>query len=151
MQQDKSKTLLVNILTAVVVVGVAGAAYFVFTKTDATVVGTGAPISSVAAVAEETTLIGSQIDYTVRELRDLERAVASSTVIFGLSSFRNLQDFSVAIPSENLGRVNPFVPTPWKIKLNAIKTAAPPRASVTTTTTVTTQTTTPAANFSSGI
>lgn len=122
MEQDKTKNLLINILTAAVVVGVAVAGYFVFMKTDTTsITGVAAPATSVAVVAEETTAIGNEIDSTVRNLGDLERAVASSKVIFDLPAFKNLEDFSVEIPGDTVGRVNPFVPTVWKIKMKALE------------------------------
>lgn len=124
MQQEKIKTLLVNILTAVVVVGVVVTGYFVFTKTDAvSTVGSSAPVTAVAVVAQETAAIGNEIDNTVRDLGGLERAVASSVVIFDLPAFKNLENFSVTVSPENLGRANPFTPTTWKIKLNALETS----------------------------
>jgi hypothetical protein len=118
MQQEQIKALIVNILTAGVVVGVLVAAYFVFIKKDIPVVGSViSSVTSVAQIAEETALIGSQIDTTVSDLGDLASAVESSNVIFELPSFKNLRDFSVAIPEEYVGRDNPFVPTIWKINM----------------------------------
>ena len=116
MQHKQTKTLLVNTITAAVVVGVFVAGYFVFVKEDTD------PTTKeivVARIAEETTSIGAEIDYTVRILEDLDIAVASSRIIFDLPAFRNLQNFTVEIPAEAIGRVNPFVPTDWKLKMKA--------------------------------
>lgn len=121
MQQEQIKTLLVNVLTAAVVGGVLAVGYFVFIKKDTAVTSTGASAPSVATIAEETTFIGAEIDSSVQDLKGLERAVASSTVIFDLPAFKNLQDFSVAIPAEAIGRPNPFIPAAWKLKLKTLE------------------------------
>ena len=141
MQQDKIKSLLVNILTAGVIVGVVVVGYIVFTKSDVVpTVGSSAPSTSVAFVAQETAAIGTEIDTTVRDLGELESAVASAAVIFDLPAFKNLEDFSVTVSPENIGRTNPFIPTAWKIKMNAIEAAISGRsASSNTTSAVATQ------------
>lgn len=126
MQQEQIKTLLVNIMTGVVIVGLLYAGYSVFTKggeSTATTTTTTTDLS-VAKIAEETAFVGVEIDRTVANLKDLDRAVASSKVIFDLPAFQNLQDFSVAIPEEPLGRTNPFVPTEWKLKMKALEEPA---------------------------
>lgn len=125
MQQEKIKNLLVNVITGAVVVGLIYAAYFVFTKSSSGPADTTvAPELSVAKIAEETAIVGVEIDRTVSSLKDLKRTVANSKVIFDLPAFQNLQDFSVAIPEEPLGRPNPFVPTEWKLKMKALEEAA---------------------------
>lgn len=131
MTPEKIKALIVNILTVVVVLGVVVAAFFIFTKKDIPVVGdTAASVATVAKIAEETALIGTEIDYTVRDLGNLARAVESSNALFDLPAFKNLQDFTVPIFSQAIGRANPFLPTDWKLKFSALegsagKTAAP--------------------------
>ena len=120
MKPEQTKTLIVNILTAAVVIGVIVAAYFVFIKKDVPVISTvTSSVSSVAQIAEETALMGSQIDTTVSDLNELAKAVESSNIIFELPAFKNLRDFSVAIPGESVGRDNPFVPTVWKINMTS--------------------------------
>lgn len=123
MQQEQIKSLLVNIMTAVVVIGVLVAGYFVFIKKDTAITSSVTSITSVARIAEETASIGAEIDYTVKDLKDLTRAVASSTVIFDLPEFQKLQDFSVTVPAETVGRDNPFIPTAWKLKMKALEEA----------------------------
>lgn len=118
MQQEQIKTLLVNILTGGIILGVFVAGYFVFIKKDTAVTSS---VTSVARIAEKTASIGTEIDYTVRDLKDLARAVASSTVIFDLPEFQNLENFSIDIPAETVGRDNPFVPTVWKLKMRALE------------------------------
>lgn len=120
MQQEQIKTLLVNILTFAIVIGVLVAGYIVFTKKDTSTTGS---VTSVAKIAEETASIGAEIDSTVKDLRDLSRAVASSTIIFDLPEFQNLENFSVTIQPEPIGRMNPFVPTVWKLKMKASEEA----------------------------
>lgn len=134
MQQEQIKTLLVNILTGAIIVGVFVVGYFVFIKKDTTITDSVAEVSSVARIAEETASIGTEIDYTVSDLKDLKSAVASSKVIFDLPAFRNLQNFSVTIPEEPVGRTNPFVPTVWKLKMKASEEAVKKSASTVATT-----------------
>lgn len=122
MKQEQTKAVVVNILTAVVLMGVLVAGYFVFMKKEIPVVDSVAStVAEVAKIAEETALIGTEIDFTVRDLGELASAVASSNVIFDLPAFKNLRDFSVSIPTETVGRTNPFTPTEWKLKLKAIE------------------------------
>ncbi|MFZ2303780.1 MAG: hypothetical protein WAV98_03275 [Minisyncoccia bacterium] len=121
MQQEQIKTLLVNIFTGIVVTGVIVVGYFVFVKKNTVVIEN---IASVAVIAEETASIGVEIDATVRDLKDLSRAVASSKVIFDLPAFKNLQNFSIAVPTEAIGRTNPFVPTIWKLKMKTTEEVA---------------------------
>ncbi|MFA5996933.1 MAG: hypothetical protein WC791_00415 [Candidatus Paceibacterota bacterium] len=120
MKSEQTKTLIVNILTACVVIGVIVAAYSVFVKNEIPVVSSiSSSASSVAQIAEETALMGAQIDTTVGNLNDLAKAVANSNVVFELPAFKNLRDFSVVIPEESVGRANPFVPTVWKINMTS--------------------------------
>lgn len=107
-------------MTVAVVAGFLYAGYTVFLKSNEPS-STAVPELSVAKIAEETAVVGVEIDRTVRNLKDLEHAVASSKLIFDLPAFQNLQDFSVAIPEESLGRTNPFVPTAWKLKMKALE------------------------------
>ncbi|MBI5077831.1 MAG: hypothetical protein HZB11_00475 [Candidatus Yonathbacteria bacterium] len=121
MKNEQIKSLLINILTVAVPVGVLIVGYFIFVKKDTATVSS---VASIAKIAEETVSIGTQIDYTVKDLGDLERAVADSKIIFDLPAFKNLQDFTVAVPIEAVGRSNPFIPTAWKLKMRAIEETA---------------------------
>lgn len=114
MQKEQIKALIVNIFTGVVVVGVFVAGYFVFFKKDSEIV---TPTISVARVAEQTAFISVEIDATVNDLRELSNAVAKSKVFFDLPAFSNLENFSVTVPKEEIGRENPFLPTAWKLKM----------------------------------
>lgn len=136
MQQEKLKTLLVNILTGSIVVGLVVVAYFVFLKKDvSTLSSVPASVADTARIAEETALIGTEIDYTMRDLSDLSRAVSSSNAIFTLPAFKNLQDFTITVYPEAVGRTNPFLPTAWKIKMkeleSSFKKSAPASSSAT--------------------
>lgn len=118
MQQTQIKTLMVNIMTAAVLVGVVVVGYFVFVKNEVPVVTSTV---STAKVAQETASIGKEIESTIRSLKKLNGAVENSKVILELPSFNNLQDYSVMIPSEPISRENPFIPTAWKIKMKVLE------------------------------
>lgn len=167
MEREQTKNILVNILTVAIALGVLIAGYIVFIKKDSAGTSSTPSAPSVAKIAEETAFIGTEIDYTLRDLGDLERAVASSSIIFDLPAFKNLQDFTITVPSEAIGRPNPFIVPDWKIKMRALEEASAKSAgstsgsTVVTTTTTTTSTSTPGTqsqasagllgNFSTGI
>jgi hypothetical protein len=117
MQQEQIKTLLVNILTGSVIVGVLFVGYIVFLKNKEPVIST---VTTVAKIAEETALIGNEIDSTVRDLGELSKSISNSVVILELPAFKNLRDFTAQIPYESIGRENPFVLTAWKEQTNAL-------------------------------
>lgn len=123
MQNEQTKSLLVNIITGVVVIGVLTAGYFVFTGQSQVPAVTSA-ITSVGQVASETASIGNEIESTVRDLEDLQNAVASSAILFSTPAFQNLQDFTAAVPFESIGRTNPFLVTNWKQKMIALEKTA---------------------------
>jgi hypothetical protein len=115
MREDKTKTLVVNIATVVVVLGVIVSGYLVFSKKD-----TSTPAGTVLSVE---TAAGSDISQTVNDLTSLKKAVADSVAIFNMPEFVRLKNFSVAVPSENIGRPNPFVAPAWKVKLQVLQDA----------------------------
>lgn len=122
MDQTQIKTILVNILTGGIITGVIIAGYYVLVKKNIPKLD-GA--TTVAQIADETALIGNEIDATKKDLKDLDRAVESSTIIFKLPEFMNLENFTAPVPTEEVGRKNPFVLTVWKLKIKAIIDAAP--------------------------
>lgn len=126
MQQEQIKALIVNIFTGAVVVGVFVAGYFVFVKKDTEIVTS---VVSVARIAEQTASVGVEIDATKRDLKELSDAIAKSKVFFELPEFSNLENFTVSVPKEEIGRENPFLPTTWKIKMKALEAAAGKSAS----------------------
>ncbi len=116
MQKEQIKTLVVNITTGAVIVGVIIVGYFAFTKKDTIVISSDA---SVASVAEKTAFIGVEIESSIFDLKELSGAIARSKIFFDLPEFKNLENFSVVVPSQTVGRDNPFVPAEWKVKMNA--------------------------------
>lgn len=122
MKQEQIKTLLINIITGVIVVAVLVVGYFVFTKDKSAVLGV-VPSMSTETVAETTALIGTKIEGTVLGLKKLHVAVEEAATVFDMMAFKNLTDFSVGIPNQKIGRENPFVPTEWKFRMNALKDA----------------------------
>lgn len=121
MHQEQIKALVVNIFTGAIIVGVFVAGYLVFfKKNDETVTS----VASVARIAEQTASIGVEIDATLKDLKELSDAVSRSKVFFDMPSFRNLENFTVAVPKEEIGRDNPFLPTVWKLKMKSLEEAA---------------------------
>lgn len=114
MKEDQSKSPVMNIVTGIVVVGLLVAGYFILFKKDTATISP----TSVALVAQKTSSLGVDIDSTIQSLKNLSRAVENATIIFDLPAFRNLQDFSVPVTTDGIGRINPFTPADWKIKLN---------------------------------
>lgn len=132
MQQEQIKKIIINGLAILVIVGVVVTGYRSFTRGNTGSITPSDP-SAVGQVAEETRLIGAEIDRTVSELRGLGSALESSVAIFDLPAFTNLQDFSASISEEPVGRDNPFVPTLWKARMKALegleqKSSASPRS-----------------------
>ena len=104
-----------NIGTGIVILGIIFAGYWFFIKKQG---GAISDAGTVAKVAEQTIVEGTNLARTIKELNDLNKAVLSSIGIFNTQAFRDLQDFSIQVPEEPVGRNNPFVPTIWKAKLN---------------------------------
>ncbi|TAN35719.1 hypothetical protein EPN27_03230 [Patescibacteria group bacterium] len=120
MQQEQIKKIIINGLAVLVIVGVVVTGYMSFTGGNTNDIATY-DASVVGQVAEETRLIGDEIDRTVSELRGLDSALESSVAIFDLPAFMNLEDFSISIFEEPVGRDNPFIPTLWKEQMKVIE------------------------------
>ena len=118
MKKDQINKILINIVTVGLGLGVIVFGYFSFISKDSVVKDS---VAVVADIAVQTTSIGADIDNTVRVLNDLSRAVALSTAIFELPTFKSLQNFTVPVSAEPVGRLNPFVPTEWKLKMRALE------------------------------
>lgn len=108
MQSPQNKKFIVNIVLVIILASIAGAGYWIFnTYYSTNNERVDAPTTGVEALE-----IGIEIARTLRELEDLERAVASSKSIFDMPSFKSLEDLSVAIsPEPIVVRENPFVST----------------------------------------
>lgn len=125
MQTEQTKTLVINVVTGLIVVGVLYAGYRAFFAQPASDSGTTTATAPVSIdVTTETVIIGAQISNTLRELENLKKSVADSTAFFTLNAFKNLSDSSVEVPSEIVGRSNPFEQTVWKMRLRALEDAA---------------------------
>lgn len=118
MDTQRAKTLVINIITGVVIVAVLATAYLMFFKKDSTEV---ANITEAVETAEETIIIGMQVSRTLRELDELGKAVSESVQIFKTRAFRELENFSTEVPKGEVGRDNPFEPTTWKERMNALE------------------------------
>lgn len=113
MKNEQKKSLIINIAIGAFVVAVVVGGYFVFIKQDQAS-SSISNVTSVTNTASKTLLIGADIEATIRDLDNLKRAVESATMTFSSASFQNLQDFSVTIPVQAVGRTNPFLITSWK-------------------------------------
>ena len=120
MREDKTKTFVVNIVTVLVVLGVIVSGYLVFNKKEISV-----PLGNAPSVenAEAIVATGSEISRTVSELTDLKKAVTDSVAVFRMPEFMRLENFSVMVPSENVGRLNPFITPAWKVRQQALEKA----------------------------
>ena len=113
MQKEQTKKILMDVITGIIIVAVLVIGYYVFVKKDTTSQGI---IESTTAAADQVVLVGSQIANTVRSLKDLRSSVEKTSAVFIMPAFASLQDFSVEVLSEPIGRANPFVPTDWKLR-----------------------------------
>ncbi len=114
MQTPSIKRLVVNITIVVVVAGVFFVAYTFFVKEKN--ISVDGSIDS-ANNENQALIVGTEISSTLKELRDLQLSITASKNIFGMSVFKSLHDFSVAIPKEDIKRENPFLPPVWKVEL----------------------------------
>lgn len=124
MQQEQLKTLLVNIVTGVVILAVLTAGYFVFVKKEDVATQSDISVPSVKTDAQTTVLVGLEISRTVKVLEELKQSVIDSKKFFDRPEFNNLEDFSVVVPKGEVGRKNPFAPTAWKLKIEALEESA---------------------------
>lgn len=115
MQTPSIKRLVINILIVVVVAGIFFAAYMFFVK-EKNVPADGSVV--LENNENQAILIGTEISNTLKELRDLQLSISASKNIFGMSMFKSLHDFSVAVPKEEVKRENPFLPPQWKVELD---------------------------------
>lgn len=113
MQTPSIKRLVVNIAIVVVVAGIFFAAYTFFVKEKNVSVDGGALENN----ENQALIIGTEISSTLKELKDLQLSISASKNIFGMTVFKSLHDFSVAIPEEDVRRENPFLPPQWKVEL----------------------------------
>lgn len=114
MQTPSLKRLVVNIAIVLGVAGIFFAAYMFFIKEQSAPVDEGGAFGN---TENQAILIGTEISSTLKELKDLQLSITASKNIFGMSIFKSLHDFSVAIPEEEVKRENPFLPPPWKVEL----------------------------------
>ncbi|MBI5798390.1 MAG: hypothetical protein HZB10_00470 [Candidatus Yonathbacteria bacterium] len=113
MQNEQIKTIVSNTAIILIIVAAGAAGYF-FLKDKLAVLSSRDSFGQVdteLSIAE----VGSEITRTVALLKKLDGLVKESALIFSEPSFGSLEDFSVEIPKESLGRDNPFIPTNWKL------------------------------------
>ncbi len=124
MNPQKTKILVKNVAVGVGIIGVLIVAYIMFVKKND--VPTGEFSVDVTSTETVTTpyVVEAKVMRTVRELSELNRAVASTIAIFRTPIFQSLENFSVVVPEEPVGSKNPFVATEWKLKLKAFEEQA---------------------------
>ena len=111
-QQNKTKKMITDGLTIAVVIGVFIAGYYAFKGADVTESGV---VTQKTEIADQVVQAGVEVDNTIRNLKNLQDSVAASSVVFATPSFMSLQDLSTKISPEKVGRLDPFVPTSWKL------------------------------------
>ncbi len=122
MNSQKTKALIKNIVMSAVLIGVLIIAYIVFKKDTEVNTLSGGAVAVDSVFTPD--VVEARVTRTVTELNELKSAIASMIAIFSTPVFRSLEDFSVSIPEEPVGRENPFVITEWKIKTKALEDAA---------------------------
>lgn len=60
-----------------------------------------------------------EVTQTFDELKNLNRSIVNSAALLDLPAFDQLQDNSVQVSPEPIGRDNPFAQTDWKTRLGA--------------------------------
>lgn len=113
MQKEQTKKILIDVVTGIIVVAVLYFGYNTFFKKDTVSQSIAA---SPAEAADQVVLVGSQIANTARSLKELRSSVEKTSAVFSMPAFASLQDFSVEVSPEPIGRANPFVPTDWKLR-----------------------------------
>ena len=114
MQKEQIKKISGNIITVLIILAVFVVGYFSFVKQDTTA-GPSVAAPSSSETADQVVLANSQVDVTIKSLRDLNNAVEKSMVL-DTPAFTALQDLSVPVTQEPVGgRSDPFVPTAWKL------------------------------------
>lgn len=108
--QPATKSFIVNIITATLVVAVIVVGYLVFVRNREVVSESVAPSETI----DKTIMVGTEINKTFKDLGELKVAVEDARTMIGSPVFQTLKDFSVAIPAEKVGRANPFIPASWK-------------------------------------
>ncbi len=116
MKQEQIKIILKWTVSVVIIAGVFGFAYWALIGKKYSILG---DFLTIVKKPSNTVTIGIEVARTVKELEDLTGAVSSATLFFRMPEFERLKNFSVEIYSEPIGRENPFVPTSWRLKLEA--------------------------------
>jgi len=129
MKQEQIKKILINVATGLVVVGVFVAGYFVFRGDQEVVVPSSETVMTATVdSAAETVIIGAEIARMVKGLQALKSSVEESATVFRMPAFKNLEDFSVTVNPEPVGRTDPFVLPDWKIQAKLLEEATKKQA-----------------------
>ena len=108
--QQNTKSLIINIATAALVIGVVVVGYVVFAKNKDMAVEIATPNESI----DDTIMVGAEINKTFEDLDALKDAVEKARKMIGSTVFKTFKDFSVVVPAEKTGRENPFTPPIWR-------------------------------------
>ncbi|OHA84421.1 MAG: hypothetical protein A2937_01655 [Candidatus Yonathbacteria bacterium RIFCSPLOWO2_01_FULL_47_33b] len=123
----QTKKMMMNVATGALVLGVIAGGYFAFVGKKMDTTTSGATVSTPGIA--QTIAISTDISRTKTELSELKKAVAASVEVFTSTEFRSLQDFTVQVYEEPVGRDNPFMITDWKTKMKDEEAAASRRSS----------------------
>ena len=89
------------IIIAIVLI-VAVVAYFIYSGSST------AGSSTIQANTDATGQLGQQVLSLLNQVNSLQM----NTALFTSQAYTSLKDFSVTIPTQNIGRANPFAPLP---------------------------------------
>ncbi len=97
-----------NKVTAIITIAllVGAAIYYFYYSGASTATDPGATLSSVDSGAASTGNVGQDVLTLLNEIHSLK----IDTTFFKTAAYESLIDFSVAIPSTDVGRTNPFSP-----------------------------------------
>ena len=84
------------------------------TSADGTV-----PPEMQSATQQMVSASSQEVTQTFDELKNLNRSIVNSAALLNLPAFDQLQDNTVQVTPEPVGRDNPFAQTDWKTRLSA--------------------------------
>lgn len=131
MKPTSTKSIMVNIVSGFLVLGVLGLGYITFFQNNSTTTTTpsGEVVVVPAMSGLDTVAASAQVAKTVSDLKNLNSSVEASSKLFTTDpAFKSLKDFSVPIASESIGSEDPFVKTAWRLNFDALEKAAAKKA-----------------------
>lgn len=117
MQKPSSSKTYLIVIAVIIVIGIAYYFYSSGNKTAKEAVSTGGvnSLSTVGVDGTTNAAAGAEVGADVLTLLNKINSLRIDASIFASPSYQSLVDFSVEIPTENVGRPNPFAPLPGSV------------------------------------